>query len=115
MINVDVIRAEPPQAVFACPQQVISRRTHVIGSGPNPESRFRRNQEIAASPCNGFPQDLLRKAVRIDVRSVEQVDACFEANIHKPGSLGDVAGAPGLKELIAAPKGTGPKAEDRHL
>src|ERR1700693_1509403 len=115
MVNVDVIRAEPPQAVFACPQQVIPRRTHVIRSGPNPESGFRRNQEIAASPCNGFPQDLLGKAARIDVCGVEQVDACFEANIHKPGSLGDVAVSQVLKELMSSAKGTGPKAEDRHL
>ena len=105
VIQIDVVGAKAAQAVLAGAEDVEARGAIVVGAGTHALGHLRRNQHVVAPALDGLAQYLLRKAQRVSVRSVEHVDAGFEAEVHHARGFGDVDGAPGTKELRAAAEG----------
>ena len=115
LVEIDVIRAEPPQARIHGARQVVPRRAEVVRPGTARKAALGRNQQFVAPALDRLSEDLLRQAARIDVGRIEHGQSRFEADVHQAGGLGDVAAAPGLEEFIAAAEGAGAQRECRNF
>src|SRR5579883_2226336 len=73
MVDVDVIRAEPPQTPFQLLDQVVARRADIIRPLAESKGRLCRNQQLVSFAGDRFAGDLLRKTVRIDIGRVDEI------------------------------------------
>src|SRR5665213_1362747 len=110
--KVDVVGAEPFQTPFDGPNQVKTRRSHVVGSRPGVKCRLGRNNNPIAAALDRLAKNLLGGAAGVRVGRVEHRQAGVQADIDKPRRFGDVGLPPRLKEFASAAEGAGAEAED---
>src|SRR5258706_12128981 len=80
-----------------------------------PERVFGGDQNLVAPALDSGAQDFFRRARGIDVRAIEHVQACIQADVDQPfGALG-IGITPGFEEVALAAKSTGAKGENRDL
>jgi hypothetical protein len=107
--DVDVINAEPPQACVTGFEQVIARRSDIIRAFASTKGRLGRNQEAVALALDGLAENFLGKAIGVDVRRVEDIDARVQAEADDALGLLDSGGAPCLENSLPPPKVPVPK------
>src|SRR5580692_11500409 len=91
-------------------------RAHVVRAGTECESRLGGNEKgftWHVPDCS--TEDFLRKTLRIYIRSVKEIDTCFEANFDKTSGFLNIGIAPRPKKLVSSTEGSGAKAENRNL
>jgi hypothetical protein len=115
VVNVDVIDTEAAETAFAGLDQVIARRADIVGTVAHGEGGFRGDENAVAFAGDGFAKDFFGEAARINVGSVEEVGARVEADVYKARGFGNVAGAPGFEEFVAAAECAGAKTENGNL
>src|SRR5580658_5795963 len=115
VVDVDVIDAEAAEAVVAGLEKVMARGAEIVGAIAHGERGFRGDQNAIALAGDGFAEDFLGRAARVDVGGVKKIDAGFKAYVHKASSFGDVAAAPGFEEFGGPAEGAGAEAENGNL
>src|SRR5215469_14747730 len=115
VVDVDDVGVEAAEAGFAGLNEVITRGADVVGIFAHGERGFRRDEYTVALAGDGFAEDFLGDALRVNVGGVEQIDAGIEADIHEAGGLGDVAAAPGFEEFVGPAEGGRAERENGDL
>jgi hypothetical protein len=74
-----VIRAEALQASIDLVHDGTAGQTGTVRAWPHPTVHLGRNHDLTSvrEVLNGPPKDVLAGTIRIDVRRVEEVDACI--------------------------------------
>ena len=72
------------------------------------------DQRIARPALDRFTEDLLGRALGVDVGAVEHGQAGVEADVDQAARFGHVGAAPGTEQRTLAPEGTGAEGEDGH-
>src|SRR5215210_9286728 len=93
LVEVDVVGAEPSQALFALADYVVSREASIVGAISHGHAHLRGQEEIVSSARYRLTEYLLGLTPRVDVRGVEEVDPGVQAHVHLPFSTTDVRGA----------------------
>jgi hypothetical protein len=93
----------------------MARGAEIVGAIAHGERGFRGDEHAVALAGDGFTENFLGRAARVDVGGVKKIDAGFEAHVHKASGFGDVAAAPGFEEFGGATEGAGAEAENRNL
>ena len=112
VVDVDVIGIEAAQAILAGLDDVVARGADVVRAVAHGECGFRGNQNGVATSGDGFAEDFFGHAFRINVGSVEEIHAGFEADVDQTRGFLHIAIAPGLKEITTTAEGAGAEAED---
>ena len=115
VVDVDVIRVQTSQAGFACANDVVARRAHVVGTVPEPKGCLRRDQQIVALPCDGVAKNLFRKTIGVDIGGIKQIDSCLQADADHPLGFLYLRLTPCAKELVAASERGGAETECGYL
>jgi hypothetical protein len=115
VVDVDVVDAKAAKRVFAGLNQVIARRADIVGTVAHCESSFRGDENAVAFAGDGFAEDFFREAARINVGGVEEIDARVETDIDEARGFGNVAGAPGFEEFVAATERAGAQTKNGNL
>ena len=104
LIKIDPIRTKPSQALFAFPDQMVTRHPSVIRSGTNHHPGLSRDQQIISAAFQSLAEYFLRYTVRITVGRVKKIDAGFQAEIDLAARAIDI-GCSYLAEYGAAAEG----------
>src|SRR5580704_4056292 len=115
VVDVDVIDRESAEAGFAGLDEMLARGAEVVRAVAHRESGFGGDENAVAFAADGFAEDFFGEAAGVDIGSVEEIDAGFEANVDESRSFGDVAGTPGFEKFVAAAKGAGAETENGNL
>src|SRR5207237_4944011 len=80
LIQVDIIHAEPTQAVVDLGEDRLTRQSGAIGAGTHPAIDLGGNDDLVAAReiLDRAAEDFFAAAERISVRGVEEVDTCFQ-------------------------------------
>ena len=116
LIEVDIVHAEPAQAVVDLGEDRLARQAGAIGAGTHPAVDLGRDHHlVAAGEILDRPaEDLLAGAERIAIRGVEEIDAGFERLLdERPALL--LAEAPGMVAAIAAAIAHAAEADARDI
>jgi hypothetical protein len=103
LIEVDIIHAEPTQAVVDLGENRLARQPSAIGAGTHPAIDLGSDDDLVAAReiLDRAAEDFLAVAERIAVRGVEEIDACFERLLdERPALL--LGEAPGMIAEITA-------------
>jgi len=109
VVNVHVVGAQAAQARFKGATQMVARSAAVVGTGAGGKERLGGDQRLVALAPKCFAENLFGAAIRVAVRCVEQVHACFKADIDQFGRFCDVGASPGFEKLIGAAECAGAK------
>src|SRR5580698_5135478 len=90
LIKIYPIRAKTPQALFAFPDQMVTRNPAVVRSRANDHPGLSRDQQIISTAFQSFAEDFLRHALGVNVGCVEKIDAGFQAEIDLPTRTLDI-------------------------
>src|SRR5205823_4415565 len=103
LIEVDIIHAEPTQAVVDLGEDRFTRQPGAIGAGTHPAIDFGGDDDLVAAReiLDRAAEDFLAVAERIAVRRVEEIDARFERLLDEGPAL-LLGEAPGMIAEIAA-------------
>ena len=82
IINIEVIRSQPPQAIFDGLQDMFEGESGIVGAGTLAVSHFRGQHHLMPLVFQGFADNLFRAAAGIAVGSIEGVDAFFERQVN---------------------------------
>ena len=115
VVDVDVIDVEAAEAVFAGLDEMMARGAEIVGAVAHRESGFRGDEDAVALAGDGFAEDFFGEAAGVDIGGVEEIDAGFEADVDEARGFGDVAGAPGFEEFVAAAERAGTETENGNL
>jgi hypothetical protein len=86
LVEVNVVGAEPPEAVLALADYVVSRETSIVGSVSHRHPDLGGEEQIVSPPRDRLPEYLLGLTVRVDIRGVEEVDPGVQAHVNlSPG------------------------------
>ena len=85
--QVDIVGAEPPQRVVHRLDQARARGADIVRPVAHRQRGLGRDQHRVAPALDRLAEHLFRRAVRIDVGGVEEVDAGFEADVDQPPRL----------------------------
>ena len=112
--EIDVVGAEPPQAVVDGAHEMEPRRADVVRPGAMAEGGLGRDEHPAAAAGDRLAENLLRLAVRVHVRAIEHGQPGVEADVDEPRGLRGAGRAPVLEELVAAAEGAGTERQSGH-
>ena len=115
VVNVHIIGAQAAQTGFERPPQTVARRARVVRPVAQAKGRFGRNQRPVAFALERLAQHLFRAALRVNVGSVEEVDAGLEAEVDHAAGLGNIGRAPRLEKLRSAAEGRGAETQCGNL
>jgi hypothetical protein len=87
LVEVDVIRVEPGQAVVDRAEQVASRVAAPVASLLECEVALRREDHVVAPSAERLADDDLGLPGRIHVRGVDEVDAAVECCVNDPHAV----------------------------
>src|SRR5271166_649371 len=116
LIEVDIIHAEPTQAVVDLGRDPLARQAGAIGAGTHPAIDLGGNDNLFAAReiLDSAAEDFFAAAKRIAVRSVEEVDPSFERLLDKRAAL-LLAQAPGVIAAVAAAIAHATEADARDI
>src|SRR5262245_45774420 len=79
-VEIDVVGAEPAQALVHLRQNVLARQPATVGSFSHWSPYLGRDDDLVSrrEVTNRAAEHFLALAVRVHVRSIEEVNACFE-------------------------------------
>src|SRR5580700_432013 len=115
VVDVDVIDAEAAEALVAGLEKVMARGAEIVGAVAHGERGFRGDEHAIALAGDGFAEDFLGRAARVDVGGVKKIDAGFKTYVNKASGFGDVAAAPGFEEFGGAAKGASTETKNGNL
>src|SRR5436853_2754626 len=103
LVKVDIVHAEPTQAVVDLGENRLARQSGAIGAGTHPAIDLGSNDDLVAAReiLDRAAEDFLAVAERIAVRGVEEIDACFECLLDEGPAL-LLGEAPGMIAKIPA-------------
>src|SRR5437762_5145435 len=103
LIEVDILHAEPAQAVVDLGEDRFTRQPGAIGAGPHSAIDFGGDDDLVAAReiLDRAAEDFLAVAERIAVRGVEKIDACFDRLLDEGPAL-RLGEAPGMIAEIAS-------------
>ncbi len=113
VVDVDVVGAQAPEAVFDRAQQRLPRRAGIVRPWPHRERALRRDQHLVAAAGQRAAEHFLRPAAGIHVGGVEAVDPGLQTDIDEPPRLRPLGRAPLLEELPDTPEGCRTETEHR--
>ena len=107
LVEVDPVRAEPAQAVLAGLDDVGARQAGVVGTVAHREAHLGGERDAVAPALDRLADDLLRRALRVDVGGVHERHARVEAEVDLAPrglhvELADVGELPGAAEAHGA-------------
>ena len=111
MVDVYIIGAQPAQAGFERPAQMVARGADVIRPVAKAKCCLGGDQRPVALAVQSLAQHLLRVAIGVNVRRVEEVDAGLQANVNQPSRFLYIGRAPCFEKIVATAKRTGTKTE----
>ena len=91
---------------------MMARGADLVGAGTTTEGGLGGNQHLVATALDGRAQNLLGRAVRIDVGGVEHVQTRLKAEIDQAFGLGDIGTAPSLEQFAPTAEGTRAQGQD---
>ncbi len=116
VINVYIIRFEPPQASFDLPRQMVSRRTHIVWTVAKKKGPFRGDEDAVTRRLpDRLAQNLLGDALRVNIRSIKKIYSGFQTDRDEARCLFHIRFTPRSEELICSSKRSGAKTKDRDL
>jgi hypothetical protein len=80
--EINVVRAEPPQAIVDRLREVKARRTGLVVPRPGAKAALGGDQHFIAAAFDCLPQNLFRLAPRVDISGVEHRQSRIEADVH---------------------------------
>jgi hypothetical protein len=117
LVQVDVIEAEPPEALIDRVEDVAARQPGVVDALADPAAHLGRDHQVAAphaEPAQRLADQPLALALVVDVGGVEEVDAGVERRAQLAGDGVDAELADHLPEALAA-VGHGAEAQLRDV
>jgi len=80
LVEIDIIGAQAVQAVVDLGKDGAARQAGTVGAGPHARIDLGRQHDLLAPSeiLDGAADDLLRRAVRIDIGGIEEGDAKFD-------------------------------------
>ena len=81
VIDIEVVRPEPPHAVFDGMEDMFARKAGVVGAGALPAGNLGGQHHRLTLVFEGFADNFLRSAACVAVGGVEGVDTFFEGQI----------------------------------
>src|SRR4029450_1434880 len=108
LVEVDVVRAQPPQRVLAGPDHVRAGQAPLVRAGTRGIEDLGRHDHVVATTAGPEPgpDDPLRLALRVAVARVHEVDAARDRGVEDRAAL---LGRRGVGEVV------GPEREGRDL
>jgi len=94
---------------------VIAGRTDIVWPISKAESRLSGNEHLASFALDGLAKDFLRQAVRINIRRIEEIYACFETDRDQAFGFFNIGLTPGPEEFVSATERAGAKTQRRHF
>src|SRR5689334_19880524 len=101
LVEIDVIDAEPTQAVVEFGDQPATRTAAMVALVPHRHGRFGGEYQVVAATGDGLADHLLGLALAVHVGRVDQVDPGLEGSVDNGGRL-VLGGAPDLAEVHRA-------------
>ncbi len=116
LVEVDVIRAEPPQAGVDLDHDGLARKALAVGVRAHRVVDLGRDHDLVPSGevAQGAADDLLARAVGIGVGGVEEVDAELEGSFDERPALFFVE-RPGMRASLRHPVAHAAEADARDL
>ncbi len=115
LVQVDHVRLEPPQARLASLDQMMPRQAAIVRTLAHREAGLCRDQHAAlALAAKRLADDFLGRAVRIDVRRIDQIDARVDAHVDLPARFVE-ADLADLREFSLAAHCHGAQRDGRHF
>ncbi len=93
---------------------MITRGAGVVRAIAHGERGFGGNENRAAAAGDRLAENFFRRALRIDVGGVKEIDSGIKADVHQAGGFLNIAVAPGLEEFAATAECPGAEAENRN-
>ena len=107
--EVDVVGAEPPQCGVARREQTCPGGAGIVGTVPHRQGRLGREQHPVAAAPDRLTEDLLGRAVGVDIGGVEHRNPGVQADIHEPPRLAGIGVAQAPKSGPSPPNVPAPK------
>src|ERR1700749_329506 len=104
VVDVDVVRSQTFQACFAGVHQVMTAGTEIIWAVPHGEGGFGGQQNLVTAAGDRLTENFFGSSLRVNVRSVKQVDTCLKTDVDQARGFGDIGGPPSPKELALTAK-----------
>ena len=94
---------------------MIARRTDVVWSITHSECCLRRDKKIVPTALHSFPEDFFRKAARIHIGGIKQIDSRVKTQGDKSFRFVDFDLTPGAEEFVPSTKSTRSETKCRNL
>ena len=114
LVEIDVVRPEPPEAGVDGVEQMIPRRAEPVRV-PAAKRALRRDDDLVPPALDRRAKNFFRVTAGVYVRGIEHGQAGLETDIDESRRLGDPAAAPSLEELVGPSERTRAEAQHRHL
>jgi hypothetical protein len=115
LVEVDEVGSEAAQAIVDLAKDCLARQSRAVRPRPHPAIDLGRDHDILAADelLERPADDLLRRAVRIDVGGVEEIDAEFERLLDQPPALFLIE-CPWMRAAVWNAVGHAADAQPRH-
>src|SRR5512138_2201830 len=96
--QVDVVGLKTSQCAFDPAHEMKARAADIVRVRPDAQTDLRRQDRLVAAPLERRAENRFRRALRIDIRRIEEIRAGIEAQVDETPRLFDIGLPPSTEQ-----------------